>query len=91
MCPSCKGADVLAMCRSSREGECFSSECKLVCDDLIRLGHSNILMDPGVRLAYNLADARIIYRPESVGHAHNQQNFNKLPSRRSGPYLVLGE
>eukprot|EP00198_Chlamydomonas_reinhardtii_P010467 XP_001699804.1 predicted protein [Chlamydomonas reinhardtii] len=33
-------------------GECDASECSLLCHDLHRLGHSRVVVDPGVRLSY---------------------------------------
>ena len=55
-----------AVDRTSREGECFQSECKLICDDLIRLGYSNIVIDPSVRLTYKIGDARRRQDPDAV-------------------------
>ncbi len=39
------------------EGECRASECTLVCHDLHRLGYREIIVDPGVQLAYEQKDA----------------------------------
>ena len=62
-------------CRSTWEGECFQSECKLVCDDLVRLGYDRIVIDPSVRMTYKLEDARRRYDSESV-----RRSFCSLPS-----------
>lgn len=56
------------MCRAAWANECFQSECKLICDDLIRLGYSNIVMDPSVRVTYDVSDARRCYDPEAVSY-----------------------
>ena len=39
------------------EGECRASECSLLCHDLRRLNYTNIIVDPGVQLAYERHDA----------------------------------
>ena len=33
-----------------KEGECAASECSLVCNDYLRAGYTNFIVDPGVRL-----------------------------------------
>jgi len=38
--------------RSSQPQECQASECSLMCEDFTRLGFRHVVMDPGVRLAY---------------------------------------
>jgi hypothetical protein len=38
--------------RAQQPGECQASECSLLCDDFARLGLGHVVMDPGVRLAY---------------------------------------
>ncbi|PNH02419.1 Alpha-1,3-mannosyltransferase CMT1 [Tetrabaena socialis] len=43
--------------RAHRDGECGTSECSLLCDDLHRLGHTRVVVDPGVRVAYRAAAA----------------------------------
>ena len=35
--------------RMHKEGECAASECSLVCNDFLRSGYSNFVVDPGVR------------------------------------------
>lgn len=39
-------------------GECDASECSLLCDDLVRLGKKDVVVDPGVRVAYFWAVSR---------------------------------
>lgn len=46
--------------RSHQPGECAASECSLVCDDLHRLGYSHVVMDPAVRLAYELDQVNLL-------------------------------
>lgn len=58
-------------CRVARAGECFASECKLLCDDLLEMGFSNIVIDPGVRMAYKLEDAVDMFKPERVSLQRN--------------------
>ena len=50
-----------------QEGECAASECSLVCNDFQRLGYRNILVDPGVRQAYDALDAKELYDNVSMG------------------------
>lgn len=40
--------------RAQQPGECRASECSLLCDDFARLGLAHVVMDPGVRLAYEI-------------------------------------
>eukprot|EP00891_Asterochloris_glomerata_P008339 jgi/Astpho2/8339/Aster-x1516 len=42
---------------------CPSSECSLICDDFIRAGHTKMVVDPGVQLAYDakLAHALMVH------------------------------
>ncbi|BDA47686.1 probable alpha-1,3-mannosyltransferase CMT1 [Coccomyxa sp. Obi] len=47
--------------RPGREGECRESETSVMCKDFLRMGYSNFIVDPGVRLAYQPADARLLY------------------------------
>jgi alpha-1,3-mannosyltransferase len=47
--------------RAHQPRECPSSECSLLCDDLQRLGHHDIVLDPSVRVAYNFEDALDLY------------------------------
>jgi hypothetical protein len=47
-------------------GECAASECSLLCNDLLRLGHARFLVDPAVRLAYTPADAAQVGDPGVV-------------------------
>ncbi|KAG2438734.1 hypothetical protein HXX76_005279 [Chlamydomonas incerta] len=42
-------------------GECASSECSLLCDDLRRLGRGTAVMDPGVRVAYRRVAAERLF------------------------------
>ena len=49
-----------------QQGECAASECSLVCDDFHRLGYGNIVVDPGVRQAYDAVDAKDLYSNASV-------------------------
>ncbi|KXZ53029.1 hypothetical protein GPECTOR_8g396 [Gonium pectorale] len=48
--------------REHREGECSASECSLLCDDMWRLGYGNMIMDPNVRVTYDRAGARRLFR-----------------------------
>ena len=47
--------------RSSFEGECRASECSLFCDDLHRLGHHSIAIDPSVRVVYRMSHAHLAF------------------------------
>lgn len=49
-----------------QQGECAASECSLVCNDFQRLGYRSILVDPGVRQAYEVLDAIDLYNNKSV-------------------------
>ena len=42
---------LLLLCRAHQPGECAASEVSLLCSDFLRLGYSNLIMDPGVRPA----------------------------------------
>ncbi|KAL3140543.1 hypothetical protein ABBQ32_005123 [Trebouxia sp. C0010 RCD-2024] len=53
--------------RMHQEGECAASECSLVCNDFQRLGYRSILVDPGVRQAYDPMDAKELYNNVSLG------------------------
>lgn len=35
-----------------------------MCKDFLRMGYSNFIVDPGVRLAYHPADTRLLYTPK---------------------------
>jgi len=48
-------------CRSGKGGECRESETSVMCKDLLRMGYSNFIVDPGVRLAYTPDEARHVY------------------------------
>jgi alpha-1,3-mannosyltransferase len=52
--------------RAHQEGECRASECSLLCDDLHRLGYSDVVVDPSVRVAYKLAHAEDLYTRSQV-------------------------
>lgn len=54
------------VCRMHKEGECAASECSLVCNDLQRMGYHKIVVDPGVRQAYDALDAMDLYSNVSV-------------------------
>jgi len=43
--------------RGALPGECRASECSLLCDDLQRLGRRRVVVDPGVRVAYEWEQA----------------------------------
>ncbi|GMH35746.1 hypothetical protein BSKO_03614 [Bryopsis sp. KO-2023] len=47
--------------RGHLEGECSGSECFLMCQDFIRLGYDDIVVDPGVRVAYTFQDASDVF------------------------------
>ena len=49
-----------------KEGECAASECSLVCNDFLRMGYHKIVVDPGVRQAYEAIDAMDLYNNASV-------------------------
>ena len=36
-------------CRTSGEGECEASEGSLMCEDMLRAGYQEFIVDPGVR------------------------------------------
>lgn len=46
--------------RTHIPGECAGSECSLLCDDLLRLGFTHIVMDQGVRLTYELDQVNML-------------------------------
>lgn len=50
-----------ALCRAGREGECRESETSVMCKDFLRMGYSNFIVDPAVRLAYHPGEARQLY------------------------------
>ena len=52
--------------RAHREDECAASECSLLCNDYLRLGYQNLVVDPGVRQAYTVRDARDLYQTQWV-------------------------
>ena len=47
--------------RSHEPGECAASECSLLCNDFLRLGYDNMVVDPGIRLAYEAFAAQGLY------------------------------
>jgi hypothetical protein len=51
-------------CRAHLPGECAASECSLLCNDLLRLGYSRFVTDPGVRQAYTIREAQDLYNPQ---------------------------
>ena len=53
-------------CRAHKEKECAASECSLLCNDYLRLGYSNMIVDPGVRQAYSIKDAVDLYNSDWV-------------------------
>lgn len=53
-------------CRAHKEKECAASECSLLCNDYLRLGYQNMVVDPGVRQAYSVKDAMDLYNPDWV-------------------------
>ncbi|GLC36239.1 hypothetical protein PLESTB_001365100 [Pleodorina starrii] len=52
--------------REHREDECSASECSLLCDDMWRLGYDNMIMDPNVRVTYDLAGANKLFKSLST-------------------------
>ena len=54
-------------CRAHHPGECSASECSLMCNDFLRLNYSNIIVDPGVRLAYATEAAELPFKAHVVG------------------------
>jgi alpha-1,3-mannosyltransferase len=46
--------------RGALAGECRASECSLLCDDLHRLGRGRVVVDPGVRVAYEWEQAQLL-------------------------------
>lgn len=47
--------------RANEPGECAASECSLLCNDFMRLGYSRVVVDPGVRMAYEVFAAQNVY------------------------------
>ena len=47
--------------RTHQPNECATSECILICQDFQRLGFRRVLVDPGVRQAYDYAGAQNVY------------------------------
>ena len=39
----------IACCRMHKEGECAASECSHMCNDFMRSGFTNFIVDPSVR------------------------------------------
>jgi alpha-1,3-mannosyltransferase len=52
--------------RRHQPRECPASECSLLCDDLHRLGHHGLVMDPSARVAYTWRDALDRYEQRFV-------------------------
>jgi alpha-1,3-mannosyltransferase len=46
--------------RAGQPGECRASEASLLCDDFARSGLAHVVMDPGVRLAYELQQVDLL-------------------------------
>ena len=42
-------------------GECREAENSIMCKDFLRMGRSNFIVDPGVRLAYSAHESRQLY------------------------------
>ncbi|MEW5297786.1 MAG: hypothetical protein WDW36_000970 [Sanguina aurantia] len=53
--------------RSHMEGECAASECSLLCDDMHRMGYNDMVMDPGVRVAYSKVQTSRLFSPQVEG------------------------
>eukprot|EP00210_Caulerpa_lentillifera_P008024 g7661.t1 len=56
--------------RAHHENECTQSECFFICHDYTDLGFDRIMIDPGVRVAYDFVTAEALY---------NSINVRKLP------------
>ncbi|GIM12590.1 hypothetical protein Vretimale_15953, partial [Volvox reticuliferus] len=52
--------------RSHTEGECYASECSLLCDDLHSQGPTRVVIDPSVRVSYRSVAAKHIYGVSSA-------------------------
>ena len=50
------------MRRMHKEGECAASECSLVCNDFLRAGFSDFVVDPGVRQVSHTPSAALCAR-----------------------------
>ncbi len=48
------------------EGECGSSECTLLADDFWRLGYRHFIMDPSVRLTYDVRHSAAVWAKETI-------------------------
>ena len=48
-------------CRTSGEGECEGSEGSFMCEDMLRAGYQQFIVDPGVRQAYFPETASKLY------------------------------
>ncbi len=55
---------MIGLCRAHKENECAASECSLLCNDFLRLGYQNLIVDPGVRQAYSIKDAMDLYNQD---------------------------
>ena len=60
----CEG---VSACRKAGMGECRECEAALLCRDFLNLGYSQLLVDPGVRLAYSADAARQRYTKKVPG------------------------
>lgn len=58
--------DRISSRRGHKKGECAASECTLLCNDFLRLGYSQFVVDPNVRLAYTHRDAADVHKPQFV-------------------------
>ncbi|GLC37157.1 hypothetical protein PLESTB_000986200 [Pleodorina starrii] len=47
--------------RAHTDGECYASECSLLCDDLHSQGPTRVVIDPGVRVSYRAVAAEHMY------------------------------
>lgn len=52
--------------RANYKEECQASECFFICHDYAALGFDKILIDPGIRTAYNYNEYSMVYKPNKV-------------------------
>lgn len=79
--------------RTHQPGECAGSECSLLCEDFHRLGYSHAVMDPAVRLAYDIEQVDALggaamTADASIGHSSSHSGVYSSSSDNSS--IIMG-